>query len=528
MTFPPASVRLEKPPFLRGLRWKITVAFIVLFFALLAVLGPLGAIIEYAFLSASFKQSDNSDSDFLVDSSFMRIENGLAGDYNNLQKDSSELVPWLDSHPRNTDAIRLWLNRYDEKLKLHRKTNYSTYYSFPIDDVERNAAIELNIPDKNSWVRKAPLFQFIVFDDKLDAVAFSDSNPETHEAKQFADTMLKENANPKRKVEYGDIPQLQLAFPILDGENRVKGVLYFKEILPFGWSGVLGNGIASLTDQLVSNLIFFTIVGFVFGSPFAWYLSKRLQNIAFAAQSWRIGDFSAKTNDKSRDEVGILSRHLNEMADDLQENFALRQTIATAEERNRIARDLHDSVKQQVFGLAMQISTASALVEKNPESAKNFLNESENLINEIQAELVDMIHEFSLPVKQNETFKKKIENFVNDWVRQNVIKSEIEIEENLTILPDTAQTFYRITQETLSNIARHSEATEVKITVKSVDNTLQMSIIDNGCGFDTEKIEQGFGLQSIRQRAESLPQGWLKIDSKINIGTTVEIGCDAN
>ena len=57
MTFPKASVKLEKPPFLRGLRWKITVAFIVLFFALLAVLGPLGAAVEYAFLNESFKKS---------------------------------------------------------------------------------------------------------------------------------------------------------------------------------------------------------------------------------------------------------------------------------------------------------------------------------------------------------------------------------------------------------------------------------------------------------------------------------------
>jgi two-component system, NarL family, sensor histidine kinase LiaS len=174
----------------------------------------------------------------------------------------------------------------------------------------------------------------------------------------------------------------------------------------------------------------------------------------------------------------------------------------------------------------MQISTANALVEKNPESAKNYLHESENLIKEIQAELVDMIHEFSLPVNESQTFKVKIENFVSDWSRQNVMKTEILIDEKLRVPTEIGQTFYRITQETLSNIARHSEATEVKISLKNSDKKLNMSFIDNGCGFDTAKIKKGFGLQSIRERAESLPNGRLKIDSKINGGTKVEIGCD--
>ncbi|MCY7345623.1 MAG: sensor histidine kinase [Pyrinomonadaceae bacterium] len=339
--------------------------------------------------------------------------------------------------------------------------------------------------------------------------------------------LIAENSPEKRELDEQNGIHLKTAFPIYDDKNQVKGFLFFKDTMPFAFNEIIFNSIYSVSDQLVSNLIFFTIFGFVFGSPFAWYLSKRLEKIAFAAQSWRTGDFSARTNDKSSDEIGILSRHLNEMADDLRENFALRQTIATVEERNRIARDLHDSVKQQVFGLAMQISTANALVEKNPESAKNYLFESENLIKEIQAELVDMIREFGLPVKETETFKDKLENLINDWARQNVMKTEINITDKLRISPVAAQAFYRIAQETLANIARHSQAAKVKITLTNVpQNKLEMSISDNGCGFDTEKIKKGFGLQSIRERAESLPNGWLAIESEINVGTTVKIGCE--
>jgi signal transduction histidine kinase len=521
MTFPKASVKLEKTAFLRGLRWKITIAFVFLFFILLTVLGLTGSIVEYLYLKESFEQSAVSESDFILNRGVFQIENGLAIDYKNLQKDSNELLPWLDSETKNTDAIRIWLKRYNEKLKLRRKTEFSLSYLFPDEsETSSNEAAQTN----------SPLFQFIVFDSQTDVLASSDAGDSASlnysAQKKFVEEMLAVGLIQKREIDSQNGRSLKIAFSIFDKENRLKGVLFFRETFPLSWSGVLRNSFYGLSDQLFSNLIFIAILGFVFGSPFAWYLSKRLQKIAFAAQSWRTGDFSAKTNDKSSDEIGILSRRLNEMAEDLQENFALRQTIATAEERNRIARDLHDSVKQQVFGLAMQISTASALVEKNPATAKNYLHESENLIKEIQAELVDMIHKFSLPMKEAESFKQKIENLVSDWTRQNVMKTEILIDENLTISPDSARTLYRIMQETLSNIARHSEATEVKIRLKNINKNLKMTISDNGCGFDTDKIKKGFGLQSIRERAESLPNGWLKIESKIKVGTTVEVGCE--
>jgi signal transduction histidine kinase len=538
MTFPKVSGKLEKPPFLRGLRWKIMIAFVLLFFGLISVLGTVGSMVEYGYLRKSFTESAVNNNQSLVNWTFaedwdsVRIDNLLVADYNILQKDSAELLPWLDPQKRNADAIKLWLKRYDEKLKLRRKTAFSSIYLFPDDlDLDETAETSLKIDDYGARIMKKPIFRFIVFNEKNEIIASADSDKSEVESyadeKLFTEEMFEENAGYKRKLDDKKPLHLQMAFPILNNEKQIKGVLYLSETLPVGWNDVFLNNINFLTDNFAANIIFFTIMGFVFGSPFASYLSRRLQKIASAAQSWRTGDFSVKTNDKSSDEVGILSRHLNEMADDLRENFALRQTIATAEERNRIARDLHDSVKQQVFGLAMQISTASALVEKNPESAKNYLHESENLIKEIQAELVDMIHEFSLPANESQTFKLKIENFVGDWSRQNVMKTEIDIDEKLRIPTEIGQTFYRITQETLSNIARHSEATKVKISLKNSNKKLSMSFIDNGCGFDAAKIKKGFGLQSIRERAESLPNGWLKINSKINGGTTIEVGCEA-
>ncbi|NJM53848.1 MAG: HAMP domain-containing protein [Blastocatellia bacterium] len=284
-----------------------------LFFVLLTVLGFAGSIVEYLYLKESFEQSVVAERDFILNQGIFQIENGLSGDYKNLQKDSGELLPWLDSETKNTDAIRIWLKRYDEKLKLRRKTEFSLSYLFP--------------NESEATQTSSPLFQFIVFDGKANVIASSDetdsASPDYSAQKKFVEEMLAANLIQKREIENRNGRSLNIAFSIFDKENRLKGVLFFRETFPLSWSAVLRNSFYGLSEQLFSNLIFIAILGFIFGSPFAWYLSKRLQKIAFAAQSWRTGDFSAKTNDKSSDEIGILARRLNEMAEDLQENFAL-------------------------------------------------------------------------------------------------------------------------------------------------------------------------------------------------------------
>jgi signal transduction histidine kinase len=476
--------------FWSSLLFKLALTFALLTFLTTFILTLANYHIEYLALQFSYQTDWTNES---------------------IVKDSAKLANWLEVKPLNATVLQDWLRFYQEKIRQQRGQSYVLTYT-----------------DLENYTKDEGFFEFVIFDEKGNVVATSNEIEKsfTPTEKSLIDKVLLENADEAKSFDVENQQNVLFAVPIKNDQNKILGGFFGREKIPLSWKTIGIKGIYDYFVDIVTNLWALLIFGFILGFPVARHATRRLRNISFATEKWGKGDFSNRVNDKSSDELGILSRRLNEMADDLRENFALRKTIATAEERNRIARDLHDSVKQQVFGLAMQISTASALVEKNPESAKNFLNESENLIKEIQTELVDMIHKFSLPAKESETFKQKLENLVKDWTRQNVIKTEIIVTENLPISPNAAQTFYRITQETLSNIARHSEATEVKISLKNTGKKIYMSIADNGCGFETEKAKKGFGLQSIRERAESLPNGWLKIESKANVGTTIEVGCE--
>ena len=135
------------------------------------------------------------------------------------------------------------------------------------------------------------------------------------------------------------------------------------------------------------------IAGLVFGYLTARGITRRLQGLAVAADEWGRGNFSAHANDASEDELGQVARQLNRMAEQLQNLLSARQKLATLEERNRLARDLHDSVKQQIFAVSMQIGATKVLLKRDASAAEARLNETEKLVHQAQQELTSLIRE---------------------------------------------------------------------------------------------------------------------------------------
>jgi len=105
------------------------------------------------------------------------------------------------------------------------------------------------------------------------------------------------------------------------------------------------------------------------------------------------GDFSAFIQDRSSNELSQLAQQLNRMAEQLQHLLKTKQDLAALEERNRLARDLHDSVKQQVFATTMQIGAAKAVLGQEGEKTREYLDPAEPLSPQAQSELGVLIRE---------------------------------------------------------------------------------------------------------------------------------------
>jgi signal transduction histidine kinase len=313
-----------------------------------------------------------------------------------------------------------------------------------------------------------------------------------------------------------------LAFPLNSLDGKTRGVLYVREQVPFTWFDAATKSSRDFLNDLIQFWMTLLICGLIFGFLQAHFVARRLEQIAVSVNSWSRGDFSARSPEKPADELGGLAKLLNEMAKNLQEVFTIKQDLAMSEERNRIARDLHDSVKQQIFGLGMQLGAAKALLKTNPEATENRLNEAENLLKQVQAELVDLIRE--LRPQENENLAGRLENYLQTWSRQNYISADFFADKDIKISQPVENTLFKIAQEALANITKHSRADKILIELKKVRAEIILLISDNGIGFETENLQNGIGLETMRERAESLNNGTFLIESNNKKGVKIKIG----
>jgi NarL family two-component system sensor histidine kinase LiaS len=246
----------------------------------------------------------------------------------------------------------------------------------------------------------------------------------------------------------------------------------------------------------------------------ARYGTDGLYAIVFYAVTFIVAGFFGYTIqqvERQRDRNEQLMEELKEMQQKLQE-------LAVVEERNRLARDLHDSIKQQVFAISMQLSAARANLYEG-DNAYPSVAQAEKLAQQAGAELTTLIHQLRPPVLETQSLSEAIKEHINDWMQQNNIATEMNIGE-AAVSMDSEQALFRILQEALANVARHSQADKVWVTLKSETDHVALTIEDNGTGYDTGRITKGVGLDSMRERLAAV-NGTLEISSVPSRGTCI-------
>ena len=260
------------------------------------------------------------------------------------------------------------------------------------------------------------------------------------------------------------------------------------------------------------------VVGTIFGGMTASGIVSRLERVSQVTDSWSHGDFSEFIEDSAGGEISQLAVRLNHMAEQLQHFLKRSQEIAVSEERNRLARDLHDSAKQEALAASFHLGTALTLFERDPESAKNHLAEADTLVDSVRVELTDLIHELRPPSMNGTRFDETLNEYIIEWAHQSGIEATLKVEGYIDMSLEIKQAIYRIMQEALANVAKHSSAEKVDITMRFEDNSVELCLSDNGVGFDTQGQYDGIGLDSMRERVESL-RGNFNIQSELQGGT---------
>jgi signal transduction histidine kinase len=432
------------------------------------------------------------------------------------EKVAVEVEPMLPAfsqqfESKNDAALQLQISELTEKLKVRqRKIAYFFFANIEQDHFPDKVFAEVFVIGEKGEIRISSAAKYKSL--SREVVSLSD------EDKALVNNALQgKSASQKNDKDFQNL----LAFPLNSKDGKTLGALYIREKVPFSWLDAATKSSNDFLNDLTQFWYTLLIFGLIFGFMQAHFVARRLEEIAVSVKSWSRGDFSARSPECPEDELGGLAKMLNEMAKKLQEVFRIKQDLAMSEERNRIARDLHDSVKQQIFGLGMQLGAAKALLKTNPEATENRLNEAENLLKQVQAELVDLIRE--LRPQEDEDLTGKLENYLQDWSRQNSISADFFTDDNLKIPQTTENTLFRIAQEALANITKHSQADKVLIELRKVETEILFLISDNGIGFDLRNLQKGIGLETMRERAEALNKGSFLIESENRKGVKVVV-----
>jgi NarL family two-component system sensor histidine kinase LiaS len=303
-----------------------------------------------------------------------------------------------------------------------------------------------------------------------------------------------------------------LAIPIWDADHeQVLGVLVGLADFPT-LTSILGDALPVLGVSLLLLTLVAGLIGTLFGYLAARGPVLRLNRLSAATQAWSRGEFEVFVDDTEGDELGRLAQQLNHMAQDLEQLLATRRELAVVEERNRLARELHDSAKQQAFAAAAQISGVRALLDRDAAAAETHLVEAERIIDRLRQELTGLISELRPPALNGQGLAPAVEAYAAEWSRQNKTDSELRLKGARSLPLEIEQALFRIVQEALANVARHSQAGNVEIALLFNDDHLVLTITDDGQGFDPNSWSAGFGIRSMKQRADALG-GQLTLES---------------
>ncbi|BCB02943.1 sensor histidine kinase [Bacillus sp. KH172YL63] len=279
------------------------------------------------------------------------------------------------------------------------------------------------------------------------------------------------------------------------------------------------------------------LLSIYFGFRTGYTFKGRIDDISTFITLLRSGKFSARVDRFEHDELGILSDELNQLAVYIQEQVKSLQRLAdekseladqahqaaVMEERHRLARDLHDSVSQQLFALNMLSSAAQKSVGKDGGKVELIVKQIADIAGKAQGEMRALLLHLRPIDLKGESLCEALTILIRELKEKTMIEIDATLEGIDDLSKGTETHMFRIIQESLSNILRHSEATKVKIVTEKKGGYVSLYISDNGKGFDLKKNKMtSYGLQTMRERAEEIG-GRFQIRSKEREGTYIDL-----
>jgi signal transduction histidine kinase len=203
--------------------------------------------------------------------------------------------------------------------------------------------------------------------------------------------------------------------------------------------------------------------------------------------------------------------------------YALKiENQATLEERNRIAREIHDSVGHYLTAQSIQLENVAHFFRENPDKAAAHLIKARQLGKEALQNVRQSVATLRQKSLQSSNLKANLAQLIQEFQATTEITINYFVEIRSAISEEITLTIYRLVQEALTNIAKHSQANQVNLYLETNPKRVYLTIEDNGIGFEPEANTTGFGLQGMRERVAAI-NGDFSLISKPGAGCKIQV-----
>lgn len=221
------------------------------------------------------------------------------------------------------------------------------------------------------------------------------------------------------------------------------------------------------------------------------------------------------------EEVNTLYHEIQKANEQLQEYADMSERMAQTRERNRLAREIHDTLGHALTGIAMGIDACLALIDSNPELTKTQLKKLSDVSREGIRDIRRSVNELRPDALERLSLEVAIRKMITDMSQISDVQILFETDEKgMKFDEDEENAIYRVIQESITNAVRHGEAKKIWISMKRESGEICLVIRDNGKG--CKDMKSGFGTKHIKERIEML-HGTVAFDGRNGFTVTARI-----
>ena len=329
-----------------------------------------------------------------------------------------------------------------------------------------------------------------------------------------------------RQVLFGIGMALVVFFVVISGT--------FTSFPHLSWSDLLDRGAFDTPFILLIPSVSI-VIGILFGMISGFFWRKQLQSVDGWLHQIEEGR-PLEIENASLVEIRMISNRLSKIQKQITEQAKLSQRLATEaaedqeirmqeiifQERNRLARELHDSVSQQLFAASMLMSAINEVKTPSDDWETKQLKMVEEMIHQSQLEMRALLLHLRPVALKGKSLQDGIKELLTELTQKVAMNINSKIE-GFSVEKGIEDHLFRILQESVSNTLRHAKATLLEVILIKRDGFIILRVTDNGIGFDVDENKAGsYGMQNMYERAVEIG-GTLKVVSLKNKGTRLEV-----